>query len=263
MRAPFGPFWPFFYWLHGLSRLLIGGLPRTETDHPTINHRWSVRRVRILHFLQHCCLAGCVGSVRQFVVVTDAAVKKTPGYWIWWNVTWVKATCSCITWFESTSWPKMLSPAAGSVNANIVLSGAVSCQAVCSMNVALLKKNLCVKSYSDHLLFHWHCGRKTYFWPDFYPRLVLSFRYCRCLRLAVCVHVCIYMCPCVNPGPRFTKVFSIAIQIRWKFRFALTSILIQWLLQNFVHNSCAVVACAKICCDLMANNRITARQTFH
>ena len=42
-----------FYWLHGLSRLLIGRLPRTETDHPTINHRWSVRRARILHFLQH------------------------------------------------------------------------------------------------------------------------------------------------------------------------------------------------------------------
>ena len=95
------------------------------------------------------------------------------------------------------------------------------------------------------------------------PRPVLAFRYCRCLRLAVCVHVCTYTCPCVNPGPRFTKVFSIAIQIRWKFRFALTLILIQWLLQNFVHNSCAVVACAKICCDLMANNRITARQMFH
>ena len=28
-----------FDWLHGLSRLLIGGLPRTETDHPTINHK--------------------------------------------------------------------------------------------------------------------------------------------------------------------------------------------------------------------------------
>ena len=43
-----------FDWLHGLGRLLIGGLPRTETDHPTINHRWSVKRARILHFLQHC-----------------------------------------------------------------------------------------------------------------------------------------------------------------------------------------------------------------
>ena len=40
-------FWAFFDWLHGLSRILIGGLPRTETDHPNINHG-------ILHFLQHC-----------------------------------------------------------------------------------------------------------------------------------------------------------------------------------------------------------------
>ena len=59
MRIPFGPFWPFFYWLHGLSTLLIGGLPRTETDHQTINHRWSVRRARILHFLQHCSYKYC------------------------------------------------------------------------------------------------------------------------------------------------------------------------------------------------------------
>ena len=29
------------------------------------------------------------------------------------------------------------------------------------------------------------------------------------------------------------------------------------------HNSCAVVACAKICCDLMAINGITARRMFH
>ena len=33
-------------------------------------------------------------------------------------------------------------------------------------------------------------------------------------------------------GPRFTNVFSIAIQIRCKFRFTLTSILIQWSLLN-------------------------------
>ena len=47
-----------FYWLHGLSRLLIGALPRTEMDHPTINHRWSVRRARVLLFLQHCLHDG-------------------------------------------------------------------------------------------------------------------------------------------------------------------------------------------------------------
>ena len=28
------------------------------------------------------------------------------------------------------------------------------------------------------------------------------------------------------------------------------------------HDSCAVVACAKVCCDLMANNRIEARRSF-
>ena len=29
------------------------------------------------------------------------------------------------------------------------------------------------------------------------------------------------------------------------------------------HDSCAVVACAQICCDLMASNGITARWSFH
>ena len=29
------------------------------------------------------------------------------------------------------------------------------------------------------------------------------------------------------------------------------------------HDSCAVVACAKICCDLMASNRVMARRIFH
>ena len=43
-------------------------------------------------------------------------------------------------------------------------------------------------------------------------------------------------------GPRFTNGFSIAIQIRWKFRFTLISILIQWSLQNFVHGTTAVLS---------------------
>ena len=29
------------------------------------------------------------------------------------------------------------------------------------------------------------------------------------------------------------------------------------------HDSCAVVACAKNCCDLMASNRVMARRSFH
>ena len=44
------------------------------------------------------------------------------------------------------------------------------------------------------------------------------------------------------PGPRFTNEFSIAIQIRWKFRFSLTSALILWSLQNFVHGTTAVLS---------------------
>ena len=35
--------------------------------------------------------------------------------------------------------------------------------------------------------------------------------------------------------PHFTNGFSMQIQIRWKFRFTLTSILLQWSLQNLVH----------------------------
>ena len=42
--------------------------------------------------------------------------------------------------------------------------------------------------------------------------------------------------------PRFTNGFSIAIQIRWKFRFTLTSTLIPWSLQNFVHGTTAVLS---------------------
>ena len=42
-------------------------------------------------------------------------------------------------------------------------------------------------------------------------------------------------------GARFTNGFSTAIQIRWKFRFTLTSILIQWSLRNFVHGTTAVL----------------------
>ena len=42
-------------------------------------------------------------------------------------------------------------------------------------------------------------------------------------------------------GARFTNGFSIAIQIRWKLRFALISIPIQWSLQNFVHGTTTAV----------------------
>ena len=55
-RTSIGSLWPFFNSFHGLSRLLIDGLPRCWTDHPTINHGWSVGRTRILHFPQHSFL---------------------------------------------------------------------------------------------------------------------------------------------------------------------------------------------------------------
>ena len=45
-----------------------------------------------------------------------------------------------------------------------------------------------------------------------------------------------------KPGARFTNGFSIAIQIRWKFLFILTSIVIQWSLQNFVYGTTDVLS---------------------
>ena len=35
--------------------------------------------------------------------------------------------------------------------------------------------------------------------PGFYPRPVLAFGYCRCLRLSVCLSVCPSVCVSVNP----------------------------------------------------------------
>ena len=46
---------------------------------------------------------------------------------------------------------------------------------------------------------------------NFYPRPVLAFGYCRCLRLSVCVSMCVHQrlgCPCNNSSPvqaRITK----------------------------------------------------------
>ena len=42
--------------------------------------------------------------------------------------------------------------------------------------------------------------------------------------------------------PRFTNGFSIAFQIRWKFRFTLISSLIKWSLQNVEHGTTAVLS---------------------
>ena len=49
-----------------------------------------------------------------------------------------------------------------------------------------------------------------------------------------------------DTGPRFTNGFSVAFQIRWKFRFTLIASLMEW----------------SLCRDLMTSNRITARRIF-
>ena len=64
-------------------------------------------------------------------------------------------------------------------------------------------------------------------------------------------------------GPRFTNGFSIAIQIRLKFRFTFDPNTVIATKFCTWHDSCAVVACAKICCDLFASSGITARRSFH
>ena len=66
-----------------------------------------------------------------------------------------------------------------------------------------------------------------------------------------------FISPCQGP------VFPIAIQIRWRFRFTLTSILLRWLLQNLLHGTtaCSRGMC-KICYDLMASNGIAVRRCF-
>ena len=73
--------------------------------------------------------------------------------------------------------------------------------------------------------------------------------------------------PCgMGQGPvSLTFFFFIAIQIRWKFRFTLISILIEWSLQNFVHGMTAMLSwhVQKNCRDLMASKGLTARWSCH
>ena len=66
-------------------------------------------------------------------------------------------------------------------------------------------------------------------------------------------------------GARVTIEFSIAIQIQWKnsFRFRFNSN--EEIATKFCkwHDNCAVVAYAKICCDLRDNSLSSARWNFH
>ena len=63
---------------------------------------------------------------------------------------------------------------------------------------------------------------------------------------------------CTRPGPRFTNGFSIAIQIRWKFRFTLTSTPLPWSLQT-------LYMARQLCCRGMSKNllRSDGQQRSH
>ena len=93
-----------------------------------------------------------------------------------------------------------------------------------------LRKNLVLKIRSFH---SWKCVWKCRLpkWRPFCPGEMSSVYYDFVTLFRV-----------YYPGPRFNNGFSIAIQTRLKFRFTLTSILIQWLLHNFVHGTTAVLS---------------------
>ena len=58
--------------------------------------------------------------------------------------------------------------------------------------------------------------------------------------------------------------FSLMMSIQWKYPFALIPLLMQWLLQIFVHAmaACNVKRCEEIGCDLIAGNWIKMKQHF-
>ena len=66
------------------------------------------------------------------------------------------------------------------------------------------------------------------------------------------------------PGPRSLTFFHrISNSMEISFHSHLDSV--RTIATKFCtcHGSCAVVACAKVCCDLMTSNGITARRSFH
>ena len=56
---------------------------------------------------------------------------------------------------------------------------------------------------------------------------------------------------------------SITIQICWKIRFTLIQIRTYWSLWNFANDMSAVMACAKVCCNMMTRNWIAAKWDLH
>ena len=76
------------YWLLGLSRLLIGGLPRTETGHPPINHIGGPLGEPGFSIFWQCCQlkknpghpGGTLGGPHKFWVVRHTNIKKWYAY---------------------------------------------------------------------------------------------------------------------------------------------------------------------------------------
>ena len=95
-----------------------------------------------------------------------------------------------------------------------------------------------MSSMGIYSLFHYVSNKADRNWRQIqYHRGII--RYVYWLEKVNRLYRCIYCCA---SGPCFTNGFSIAIQIRWKFRFTLISILIQWSLQNVVHGTTVVLS---------------------
>ena len=94
-------------------------------------------------------------------------------------------------------------------------------------------------------------------WCCYYPRWIITRR-----QSFMALITAIRCTPLHRIGKHFTNNLPNTIQIWWKLHLALTQILTLWSLQFCTwHDSYAVMACAKNCCDLMSSNWInTLRQ---
>ena len=66
-----------------------------------------------------------------------------------------------------------------------------------------------------------------------------------------------------GPGTHFTNNFFITIQMRWKFHFTLIQIFMKWSLQNFSHDTTAVLSWHVQNFLWYHNNWITTKWNFH
>ena len=95
--------------------------------------------------------------------------------------------------------------------------------------------------------FNHHCS-KLEFSPIIAAQLIRKNRPggdkscgCKCVFIVIVMAWIVCAVRPLQTGPRFTNGFVIAIQILWKFRFTLTSILIQWSLQFLVRGTTALL----------------------